>query len=137
MRRIGHSGRLLQDVIGALVFLAAIVAAAGYVLELPVKGLLATSGVVAIVVGLALQSTLSDVFSGIVLNTTKPYQVDDWISIDGVEGKVLDIDWRATHLLTSAGSGRRGAELGGGQGEDRQPQSPEQHARGVDQHSGA
>lgn len=104
MRRIGHSGRLLQDVIGALVFLAAIVAAAGYVLELPVKGLLATSGVVAIVVGLALQSTLSDVFSGIVLNTTKPYQVDDWVVIDGVEGKVLDIDWRATHLLTSAGS---------------------------------
>ena len=104
MRRIGHSGRLLQDVIGALVFLAAIVAAAGYVLELPVKGLLATSGVVAIVVGLALQSTLSDVFSGIVLNTTKPYQVDDWVVIDGIEGKVLDIDWRATHLLTSAGS---------------------------------
>lgn len=104
MRRIGHSGRLLQDVIGALVFLVAIVAAAGYVLELPVKGLLATSGVVAIVVGLALQSTLSDVFSGIVLNTTKPYQVDDFVVIDGVEGKVLDIDWRATHLLTSAGT---------------------------------
>ncbi|MGH8350195.1 MAG: mechanosensitive ion channel protein MscS, partial [Pseudomonas sp.] len=41
MRRIGHSGRLLQDVIGALVFLIAVVAAAGYVLELPVKGLLA------------------------------------------------------------------------------------------------
>jgi len=104
MRRIGHSGRLLQDVIGALVFLVAIVAAAGYVLELPVKGLLATSGVVAIVVGLALQSTLADVFSGIVLNTTKPYQVDDLVVIDGVEGKVLDIDWRATHLLTSAGT---------------------------------
>ena len=104
MRRIGHSGRLLQDVIGALVFLAAIVAAAGYVLDLPVKGLLATSGVVAIVVGLALQSTLSDVFSGIVLNTTKPYQVDDFVVIDGVEGKVLDIDWRATHLLTSVGT---------------------------------
>ena len=104
MRRIGHSGRLLQDVIGALVFLIAVVAAAGYVLELPVKGLLATSGAMAIIVGLALQSTLSDVFSGIVLNTTKPYQVDDWIVIDGVEGKVLDIDWRATHLLTSSAS---------------------------------
>lgn len=104
MRRIGHSGRLLQDVIGALVFLIAVVAAAGYVLELPVKGLLATSGAVAIIVGLALQSTLSDVFSGIVLNTTKPYQVDDWVSIDGVEGKVVDIDWRATHLLTGAGT---------------------------------
>ena len=103
-RRIGHSGRLLRDVLGAVVFLIAVVAAAGYVLQLPVKGLLATSGAVAIIVGLALQSTLSDVFSGIVLNTTKPYQVDDWVAIDGTEGKVTDIDWRATHLLTAAGA---------------------------------
>jgi len=103
-RRIGHSGRLLRDVLGAVVFLIAVVAAAGYVLQLPVKGLLATSGAVAIIVGLALQSTLSDVFSGIVLNTTKPYQVDDWVAIDGTEGKVVDIDWRATHLLTAAGA---------------------------------
>jgi CRP-like cAMP-binding protein len=74
------------------------------VLELPVKGVLATSGALAIIVGLALQSTLSDVFSGIVLNTTKPYQLDDWISIDGTEGRVTDIDWRATRLQTSQGS---------------------------------
>lgn len=103
MPRSGHTGRLMQDVLGALIFLVAIVAAAAYVMQLPVKGLLATSGVVAIVVGLALQNTLSDVFSGIVLNTTKPYRLDDWVSIDGTEGKVIEIDWRATHLLTSQG----------------------------------
>ncbi|MFF7706592.1 mechanosensitive ion channel domain-containing protein [Pseudomonas sp. NPDC007930] len=103
-QRIGHSGRLLRDVVGALVFLAAVVAAAAYVIELPVKGLLATSGALAIIVGLALQSTLSDVFSGIVLNATKPYQVDDWVSIDGTEGRVLDINWRATHLFTASGA---------------------------------
>ena len=102
--RSGHTGRLLQDVLGAVIFLIAIVAAAAYVMQLPVKGLLATSGAMAIIVGLALQSTLSDVFSGIVLNTTRPYQIDDWISIDGTEGKVLDIDWRATRLLTANGS---------------------------------
>ncbi|MEG1154888.1 MAG: mechanosensitive ion channel, partial [Acinetobacter sp.] len=94
--RSSHTGRLLQDVLGAVIFLIAIVAAAAYVLQLPVKGLLATSGVMAIVIGLALQSTLSDVFSGIVLNTTRPYQIGDSISIDGTEGKVIDIDWRAT-----------------------------------------
>lgn len=104
VQRVGHAGRLLQDVIGALIFLVAIIAAAGYVLELPVKGLLATSGVVAIVLGLALQSTLSDVFSGIVLNTTKPYQLDDWVSIDGIEGKVVEIDWRSTYLQTAQGT---------------------------------
>ncbi|MFC5695864.1 mechanosensitive ion channel domain-containing protein [Pseudomonas sp. GCM10022186] len=104
MPRIGHAGRLLQDLLGAVIFLVAVVAAAAYVMQLPVKGLLATSGVMAIVIGLALQSTLSDVFSGIVLNTTKPYQLDDWIAIDGTEGKVVEIDWRATHLLTGQGS---------------------------------
>ncbi|WP_442110756.1 mechanosensitive ion channel domain-containing protein [Pseudomonas sp. NUPR-001] len=102
--RSSHTGRLLQDVLGAVIFLIAIVAAAAYVLQLPVKGLLATSGVMAIVIGLALQSTLSDVFSGIVLNTTRPYQIGDSISIDGTEGKVIDIDWRATRLLTGNGS---------------------------------
>lgn len=75
--RSGHTGRLLQDVLGALIFLLALVAAAAYVLQLPVKGLLATSGAMAIVVGLALQSTLADVFSGIILNTTRPYQLDE------------------------------------------------------------
>jgi len=103
MQRVGHTGRLLQDLLGAVIFLVAIIAAMAYVLELPVKGVLATSGALAIIVGLALQSTLSDVFSGIVLNTTKPYQVDDWVSIDGTEGRVCDIDWRATHLQTSQG----------------------------------
>ncbi|NWC78045.1 mechanosensitive ion channel [Pseudomonas sp. P7759] len=102
--RVGQSARLLHDVLGAVIFLVAIVGAAAYVLQLPVKGLLATSGAMAIILGLALQSTLSDVFSGIVINTTKPYQIDDWVSIDGVEGKVLDIDWRSTHLQTEAGS---------------------------------
>src|SRR5471030_1026752 len=104
MQRVGHTGRLLQDLLGAVIFLIAIIAAMAYVLDLPVKGVLATSGAVAIIVGLALQSTLSDVFSGIVLNTTKPYQLGDWISIDGTEGRVTDIDWRATRLQTSQGS---------------------------------
>ncbi|SDA34776.1 cyclic nucleotide-binding protein [Pseudomonas sp. NFPP10] len=104
MQRVGHTGRLLQDLMGAVIFLIAIIAALAYVLELPVKGVLATSGALAIIVGLALQSTLSDLFSGIVLNTTKPYQIDDWIAIDGTEGRVLDIDWRATRLQTSQGS---------------------------------
>lgn len=104
MQRVGHTGRLLQDLMGAVIFLIAIIAALAYVLDLPVKGVLATSGALAIIVGLALQSTLSDLFSGLVLNTTKPYQIDDWIAIDGTEGRVVDIDWRATRLQTSQGS---------------------------------
>jgi small-conductance mechanosensitive channel len=96
--------RLFSDVFGAVVFLAAAVAALGFVLELPVRGLVATSGALAIVLGLAIQSTLSDVFAGIVLNTTEPYSVGDWVMIDDVEGKVVEMNWRATHLLTGQGN---------------------------------
>jgi hypothetical protein len=44
MQRVGHTGRLLQDLLGAVIFLIAIIAALAYVLDLPVKGVLATSG---------------------------------------------------------------------------------------------
>ncbi len=96
--------RLFRDVFGAVVFLAAAVAATGFVLEIPVRGLIATSGTLAVILGLAIQSTLHDVFAGIVLNSTEPYRVGDWISIDGVEGKVIEMNWRATHLLNSHGN---------------------------------
>ena len=102
-RRNWHTQRLFRDVLGALVLLAAVIAALSFVLQLPVGGLFATSGAVAIVVGLALQSTLSDVFAGIVLNTTQPYRIGDDVSMNGVEGKVLEMNWRATHLLTTQG----------------------------------
>ena len=70
--------------------------------DVPIQGLLATSGVIAIILGLALQSTLGDVFSGIVLSFSRPYRPGDWISIDGgTDGRVIEMNWRATHVLTA------------------------------------
>jgi small-conductance mechanosensitive channel len=99
-----HRERLFQDVLGALVFVAAAVAATAYVLELPVQGLLATSGAVAIILGLAIQSSLSDVFSGVVLNATEPFHLGDWVVIGDVEGQVVGSNWRATRLLNGEGN---------------------------------
>lgn len=99
-----HKERLFQDVLGALVFLAAAVGAIAFVLQLPVRGLLATSGAVAVVLGLAIQSTLNDVFSGVVLNATQPFRIGDWITIGEVEGKVVESNWRATSLLNGQGN---------------------------------
>jgi small-conductance mechanosensitive channel/CRP-like cAMP-binding protein len=96
-----HEGRLVQDLLAGLVYLTALFAILTYVLDLPVQGLLATSGVIAIILGLALQSTLGDVFSGIVLSFSRPYRTGDWVSIDGTtEGRVIEMNWRATHILT-------------------------------------
>jgi small-conductance mechanosensitive channel len=102
VERLVHEGRLLQDLISGFIYVAAAFAIITYVFDLPVRGLLATSGVIAIILGLALQSTLGDVFSGIVLNFSRPYGPGDWVNIAGeTSGRVIEINWRATHLLTA------------------------------------
>lgn len=97
-----NESKLLQDLLSAIVYMACTFAIIADVLDLPVKGLLATSGALAIILGLALQSSLGDVFSGLVLNLERPYHVGDWIGLDdAVEGRVMETNWRATHILTS------------------------------------
>ena len=106
-----HEGKLVQDLLSALIYLAAAFAVIAYVFDLPIQGLLATSGIIAIVLGLALQSTLNDVFSGLVLSLSRPYRPGDWINIEGgTEGQVIEMNWRATHVLTLTARSRDRAE---------------------------
>jgi small-conductance mechanosensitive channel/CRP-like cAMP-binding protein len=95
-----REGRLLQDLLVAIIYVGAALSIVAYVFSVPVGTLIATSGVFAIVLGLALQSTLNDVFSGIALNLGRHYSVGDWIVLDdGVQGRVVETNWRSTHLL--------------------------------------
>jgi small-conductance mechanosensitive channel len=97
-----REGKLLQDLFAGIVYLAAAFAIIAYVFDLPIQGLLATSGAIAIVLGLALQSTLGDLFSGLVLNFSRPYRPGDWINLEGgTSGRVIEMNWRATHVLTA------------------------------------
>ena len=98
-----REGRLIQDLVVGLIYLGAALSVVAYVFNAPIGTLIATSGVFAIILGLALQSTLADVFSGIALNFSKAYEVGDWIVLnDGTEGRVVETSWRATHLLNAS-----------------------------------
>jgi len=98
-----REGRLLQDLVVGVIYLGAALSVVAYCFEAPVGTLIATSGVFAIILGLALQSTLADVFSGIALNLSRVYDVGDWIVLsDGTEGRVIETNWRATHLLNAS-----------------------------------
>ncbi len=68
--------------------------------ELDVTGLFTTAGVISIVIGLALQDTLGNVFSGLALQTERSFNVGDWVRFGELEGVVIDVSWRATRLLT-------------------------------------
>jgi small-conductance mechanosensitive channel len=96
--------KLFADLSAGLIYLIAGVGILSALLGPPLAGLLATSGIVAIVVGLALQNTLSDLFSGLALNIELPFRAGDWVGIAGVgEGQILEINWRATRFRTRAG----------------------------------
>ncbi|MGO1074430.1 cyclic nucleotide-binding domain-containing protein [Inquilinus sp. CA228] len=98
-----REGRLLQDLVVGIIYVSAILSVIAYVFNAPVGTLIATSGVFAIILGLAMQSTLSDVFSGIALNLSRPYGIGDWLVLgNGIEGRVVETNWRATHLLSGA-----------------------------------
>src|SRR5262245_33107100 len=96
-----RSAKLVVDLIAAAIYVGTVVIVLKSVLALPVAGLFATSGVVAIVLGLALQSTLADVFSGIAVGIEAPFQVGDRISLGAnIEGRVIEANWRSIRVQT-------------------------------------
>jgi len=69
-----------------------------------ITSLLATSGVIAMIIGLAIQVNISNIFSGIALNLERPFRVGDWVQIGKFEeGKVVNITWRTTQIKTRNG----------------------------------
>ena len=63
--------------------------------------LLAAFGLGSLVIALALQNTLSNLFAGLHIITDRPINVGDYIDIEGsVSGFVEDIGWRSTRVRT-------------------------------------
>jgi small-conductance mechanosensitive channel len=63
-------------------------------------GLVTALGLGSFVIGLALQDTLGNLFSGVALVYEKPFQEGDIISIDDHVGTVIEMNWRAIRLET-------------------------------------
>jgi small-conductance mechanosensitive channel len=97
-----HARRLFADLLSALIYVVAFVGIMDRVFNQPLSGVLATSGVLAIVLGLALQSTLADVFSGLAINIDRAFAAGDWIAVpDRIEGQIIEVNWRTTRVRTS------------------------------------
>lgn len=93
--------RLFTDLISGAIWLTAALIILNSVLRLPITGLLATSGIVAVVIGLALQNTLADVFSGIAVGLDQPFNPGDRVAISGeIEGVVVQLNWRSIRIET-------------------------------------
>ncbi|HXE16971.1 MAG TPA: mechanosensitive ion channel family protein [Stellaceae bacterium] len=94
--------RLLFDIGGILVFFCAGLIIVSQVFGLELTGLLFTSGIIAAAAGFALQPTATDLIAGISLNFREgTMKLGDWVQVaNGVVGKVTQITWSDTHLVT-------------------------------------
>jgi len=70
---------------------------------LDVFSLVTTSAVLTAVIGLALQSTIANVFSGLGLQLDRTLRQGEWIEVGSQVGKILEIGWRSTRLQTKDG----------------------------------
>lgn len=61
-----------------------------------------SSLVMGYIVGNATQDTLGNLISGLALNTERPFQIGDWVTVGSHTGVVVDTTWRATRLRTKA-----------------------------------
>lgn len=104
-RRQGFASRmprLLYDIGAILIFFCAGILIVSQVFGLELTGLLFTSGIIAAAAGFALQPTATDLIAGISLNFREgTIKIGDWVQVaNGVVGKVTQITWSDTHLVT-------------------------------------
>ena len=65
--------------------------------------LLAAMGVGSIALAFALQQFLGNLLSGLGLLSARKFSIGDWIVLDGKPAEVVEMDWRAVTLVTTAG----------------------------------
>ena len=74
-----------------------------YIWGANVGGLFTALGVSSIVLGLALQNSVGQIISGLLLLFEQPFQLGDWIDTPTARGRVVEVNWRATHIDTGSG----------------------------------
>lgn len=93
---------LLARLISTFVVLLGIILAL-YILNLEttIKSLLAGAGLAGLAISFALQGTLSNTLSGLLIVSNSDIEIGDWVEINGISGEVMAIELRNTKLRLS------------------------------------
>jgi small-conductance mechanosensitive channel len=74
-----------------------------YIWGANVGGLFTALGISSIVLGLALQNSVGQIISGLLVLFEQPFQLGDWVDTPSARGRVVEVNWRATHIDTGTG----------------------------------
>lgn len=90
--------RLLRDLLRLVLAAIGLAMVYSLVWGRQIEGAIAALGVTSIVVGLALQEPLGNLFSGLVLLMERPFEVGETIEVGTVSGEVKEVNWRSAHI---------------------------------------
>lgn len=102
-RREREVADILKDLSTAVLFTLSAFIILRHTLDVDLASLIATSAVLSIILGLALQETLANMFAGLSIQMEKPFRLGEWISFDAHTGQVEAINWRSTTVRTLLG----------------------------------
>jgi len=91
---------LLLDLFRVILVLIGTALIVSNVWNVDLQGALVGLGVGGIVLGLALQDTLSAIFAGLSMVSTKNFKEGDWLKTGDYEGRVVAMDWRSVTIET-------------------------------------
>ena len=89
---------ILRELISFGLYILALLVIMAQVLHINLMPLLATSAVLSLVAGLALQETLSNFFAGVTLATERPFTPGEWVKVGEHIGQVIEMGWRAVKI---------------------------------------
>jgi small-conductance mechanosensitive channel len=92
LRRTISVGIVTIGLLSALLVIPQVRAVAG--------GLLASSAILGLIIGFASQRTLGNFVAGLMIATTQPLRLGDWVEVGGVEGSVEEIGLMYTFIRT-------------------------------------
>ena len=99
--------RLPRDLTAMVLFSVAVLAIISTVFQRDVTSMLAASGVLGVIIGLALRTVILDLFMGLAIHIERPFKIGDWLMIhqNRVEthiiAEVIESNWRTTRLRTT------------------------------------
>jgi small-conductance mechanosensitive channel/CRP-like cAMP-binding protein len=91
---------LIRDLFSIVAYILIVAFILKHFFDLSLGALLSGSALLGIILGLALQDTLGNLFSGISLHADKPYDVGDVITVGKWMGVVESVTWRAAKIRT-------------------------------------
>ena len=94
---LGQLAYIAMTIFGVLIAISAVAP------SFHASDLIGMLGIGSVAIGFAFQNILQNFLAGILLLMQEPFEIGDWIAVTGFEGKVDDIQTRATIIATADG----------------------------------